>query len=323
MSGALYIDAHGTKVGHCAGRITLKNLADEQTTCPIEQIDRVIVCGHAHFSHDAIHALLRHAIPTVFCGGHGGYQGTLIGRQSHQVRRRMAQMDAARDPARSLVIARALARAKMRGQRRLLKHWQAPGGHEIAHEILSARGAQTPAALRGHEGAAARAFFGGLRHHLAETAFVFERRLHHPPPDPVNAALSLAYTLLLTEVQVGVAAAGMDPCVGFFHAIEDGRAALLMDLVEPLRPIADRFVARLLRNVVSPQDFETHETGCRLRDGRRGVFYRAWEAMLAEKLTWRGNTQSYRRLIHQQPMVLATHLESPSAALHFWHLDAH
>jgi CRISPR-associated protein Cas1 len=323
MSGAIYIDAHGTKVGHRSGRITLKNLAGEETTCPVELIERVIVCGHAHFSHDAIHALLRRGIPTVFCGGHGGYQGTLIGHQGHQVMRRMAQMDAARDPERSLVIARALIQAKMRGQRRLLKHWQAPGGHEIAHEILSASSAPSSAALRGHEGAAARAFFGGLRHHLSGTTFVFERRLHHPPPDPVNAALSLAYTLLLAEVQVGVTAAGMDPCIGFFHAISDGRAALLMDLIEPLRPLADRFIARLLRNVVSPGDFELHEVGCRMRDGRRGVFYREWETMLAEKLTWRGDNQSYQRLIHQQPMVLAAHLENPSAALHFWHLDAH
>jgi CRISPR-associated endonuclease Cas1 len=139
----------------------------------------------------------------------------------------------------------------------------------------------------------------------------------------VNAVLSLAYTLLLGEVEAGVVAAGLDPCVGFFHAIVNGRPALLMDLVEPLRPLADRFVARLLRSELTPEDFETHENNCRLIDGRRGVFYRAWEKMLADRVLWRGESHTYRRLIHRQGMVLAAHLDGDAIPLHFWHIDAH
>lgn len=323
MNAALYIDTHGTKVGHGEGRITLKSPAGAESTCPIEQVERVIVCGHAHFSHDAIQALLRRGIPTVFCGGHGGYRGALVGHQGRQVMRRMAQMDASRDPARSLPIARALVLAKMRGQRRLLEHWQAPGPQVIAQELDSAAASHSAETLRGHEGAGARAFFGGLRQHLADTPFVFERRQHHPPPDPVNAALSLAYTLLLSEVEVGVAAAGLDPCVGFFHATSDGRAALLMDLIEPLRPLADRFVARLLRNDLSPADFEIIESGCRLRDGRRGVLYRAWEKLLLNRVAWNGESHALRRLIHEQAMVLTHHLDGHPGSIRFWHLDAH
>jgi CRISPR-associated protein Cas1 len=323
MNGSIYIDAHGTKVGHSDGRLTLKHPASGETNYPIEQIDRVIVCGHAHFSHDAISALLRRGIPAIFCGGRGGYRGALVGHQGHQVIRRMKQMDLARDAQGSLAIARALVQAKLRGHRRLLNHWKAPGQHDISTELLASHACGTADVLRGHEGAAARAFFGGLREHLIDTPFAFERRQQHPPPDPVNAVLSLAYTLLLGEVEAGVVAAGLDPCVGFFHAIENGRPALLMDLIEPLRPLADRFVARLLRSELTPEDFETHENNCRLIDGRRGVFYRAWEKMLADRVLWRGESHTYRRLIHRQGMVLAAHLDGDAIPLHFWHIDAH
>jgi CRISPR-associated protein Cas1 len=323
MNGTIYIDAHGTRVGHCDGRLTLKHSASGETSYPIEQIDRVFVCGHAHFSHDAISALLRRGIPAVFCGGRGGYRGALVGHQGHQVKRRMQQMDMVRDAGGSLTVARALVQAKLRGQRRLLNHWKAPGQHEISAELLASHASGTAEVLRGHEGAAARAFFDGLREHLADTPFVFERRQQHPPPDPVNAVLSLAYTLLLGKVEAGVIGAGLDPCVGFFHAIDNGRPALLMDLIEPLRPLADRFVARLLRGELKPEDFETRDNNCRLIDGRRGVFYRAWEKMLADRVVWRGESHACRRLIHRQALVLSAHLDGDARPLHFWHIDAH
>jgi CRISPR-associated endonuclease Cas1 len=321
VSAALYIDRHGAKLGVSQGRLTLKSPDQEEQTLPIQQIDQIIVLAHAHFSHDAIAALLRGEIPVIFSSLRGGFRGTLSGRPGLQIERRKRQFQAMDDSDQRILIARALVQAKLRGHARLLRQWNLPGRHEIAAGLLASHHCQDMNALRGHEGAAARGFFGGLRHHLEGSGFRFEQRRQHPSPDPVNALLSLTYTLLMNEVEVGVAAAGLDAAGGFYHAAENGRPTLLMDLVEPLRPLADRFSARLLRDALTPEDFETEGERCQLRDGRRGLVYKAWEKQLSGTIGWRGEKIAWRRLIHLQARELADWLDGKRAALRFWHLD--
>jgi CRISPR-associated protein Cas1 len=321
MSAVLYLDRHGVKVGASQGRLTLKATGEEEQTLPLHQVEQVIVLAHAHFSHDAIAVLLRECIPVIFSALRGGYRGTLAGRPGRQIMRRKRQYQAMDDLAQCLTVAGALVQAKLRGHARLLRQWGIPTRHEIADGLLASHRCQDLDVLRGHEGAAARAFFDGLRQHLVGSPFNFEQRRQHPPPDPVNSLLSLAYTLLLNEVEVGVAAAGLDAAGGFYHAAEDGRPTLLMDLVEPLRPLADRFSARLLRSELCPDDFASEEGCCLLRDGRRGVVYKAWERLLSGGIGWRGENVSWRRLIHLQARELAHWLDGSAPSPRFWHLD--
>lgn len=322
MTGTLYLDAHGTKVGHAGGSLTLKRPDGEIQEIPSLQIDLIVVLAHTHFSHDAIAALLLNDIPVIFSSLRGGYRGTLTRSLGRQIHRRQAQYDAMRCPARQLDLARAVVQAKLRGAARLLRQWGQPACHDIAHALLASHHCPDLDALRGHEGIGARAFYAGLRRHLEDSPFQFHERRQHPSPDPVNALLSLAYTLLMNEVEVGVAAHGLDVAGGFFHSAADGRPTLLMDLVEPLRPLADRLCARLLRHELTPDDFETGNGRCLMRDGRRGKFYKAWEAQLQGEAVWRGERTTWRRLIHLQAQEIAQWLDGTTNHLRFWHLDA-
>ena len=321
MSAVLYIDRHGVKVGASQGRLTLKTPNQPEQTLPLHQLEQVIVLAHAHFSHDAISTLLKEGVPVIFSALRGGFRGSLSGHAGRQVMRRKRQFLAMDDPEGRLTVARALVQAKLRGHGRLLRQWRLPGRHEIAAGLLASHHCGDLDTLRGYEGAAARAFFDGLRHHLEASPFHFEQRRQHPPPDPVNSVLSLTYTLLLNEVEVGVAAAGLDAAAGFYHAADDGRPTLLMDLVEPLRPLADRLSARLLKNELTPDDFETEGNCCLLRDGRRGIVYQAWEQLLSGQVSWRGEKTAWRRLIHLQARELAHWLDGSISAPRFWHLD--
>ncbi|MDQ3700136.1 MAG: CRISPR-associated endonuclease Cas1 [Chloroflexota bacterium] len=56
---------------------------------------------------------------------------------------------------------------------------------------------------------------------------------------PVNAILNYAYAVLEGQVRTAAAAAGLDPTVGYLHSCHPGRAALVYDLMEPLRPRVD------------------------------------------------------------------------------------
>ena len=189
MSAALYIDRHGAKLGVSQGRLTLNSPDHEEQTLPIQQIDQIIVLAHAHFSHDAIAALLRGSISVIFSSLRGGFRGSLSGRPGLQIERRKRQFQTMDDPGQRLVIARALVQAKLRGHGRLLRQWSLPGRHEITAGLLASHHCQDMNALRGYEGAAARGFFDGLRHHLEGSDFRFEQRRQHPSPDPVNSLL--------------------------------------------------------------------------------------------------------------------------------------
>ena len=79
----------------------------------------------------------------------------------------------------------------------------------------------------------------------------------HPSPDPVNALLSLGYTLVTNELASLAEAIGFDPFIGFLHGFRYGRQSLPLDLVEEFRqPIVDMLTLNLLnKRVLSPDDF--------------------------------------------------------------------
>lgn len=83
---------------------------------------------------------------------------------------------------------------------------------------------------------------------------------------PMNTMLNYAYGVLRNVVHQHVVAAGFDPSIGYLHGNYRDREALVFDLMEPLRPTADRGVLEfVLQNVFEPADFTLSREGvCRL-----------------------------------------------------------
>jgi len=83
---------------------------------------------------------------------------------------------------------------------------------------------------------------------------------------PVMAALNYGFGVLESQVRASVLGAGLDPMVGYLHASRPGRHALVFDLMEPLRPLAERAVLKLIReHTFSSGDvFLTQQGVCRL-----------------------------------------------------------
>jgi CRISPR-associated protein Cas1 len=95
----------------------------------------------------------------------------------------------------------------------------------------------------------------------------------------VNAVLSLAYTLLHAEAVRACWIVGLDPYVGFLHALLPGRESLACDLVEGSRPAADRLTWMLFRDrVLRAEHFLDDGGACILGKTGRAVFYEAYEA---------------------------------------------
>jgi CRISPR-associated protein Cas1 len=82
-------------------------------------------------------------------------------------------------------------------------------------------------------------------------------------------------------------AAGLDPQLGFLHAVRPGRAALALDLVEEFRVWADRLALTLVnRGQIGADDFDLREGGAVLLQGdaRKAVVV-AYQARKQEILT--------------------------------------
>jgi CRISPR-associated protein Cas1 len=136
-----------------------------------------------------------------------------------------------------------------------------------AADSLSAAAASASAAashpeLLGCEGSGAAAHFRAFAL-MNRSGFPFETRRMHPPPDPVNALLSLGYTMATNELRGVAEAHGLEPHIGFLHQIDYGRPSLALDLVEPFRPaLVDRLTLRLINErILKLEDFGQRVSG--------------------------------------------------------------
>lgn len=140
-------------------------------------------------------------------------------------------------------------------------------------------------------------------------AFDFRGRNRRPTRDPINALLSLAYTLLAKDLTVIAAAVGFDPYLGFYHLPRPGRPALALDLMEPFRPLlADSVVITAINNrMVYPENFVPAGRGVSLTTAGRKAFFRAYEQRMDQLVTHPmfDYRVSYRRLLEIQTHLLA------------------
>ncbi len=86
---------------------------------------------------------------------------------------------------------------------------------------------------------------------------------------PVNAMLNCAYGVLIGRTQIQLIAEGYDPTIGILHGRESERGtypAFALDRMEPMRPVVDRAVLRLINDTsLTGSDFSMQSDGvCRL-----------------------------------------------------------
>ena len=63
---------------------------------------------------------------------------------------------------------------------------------------------------------------------------------------PINAMLNYAYAVKLAQLQTQAVADGYDPTFGVMHNGRRGKPALILDLIEPRRPVVDALILQLV-----------------------------------------------------------------------------
>jgi CRISPR-associated protein Cas1 len=163
----------------------------------------------------------------------------------------------------------------------------------------------------GAEGSLSEKDMSGISGNATSAGFSFDftNRNRRPPRDPVNALLSLAYSMLAKDLTVAAYAVGFDPMLGYFHQLRPGRAALALDLMEPFRPlIADSAVLSAINTrMVTPDDFVRAGNAVSLTATGRKKFYQAYEQRMDSLVTHPmfGYRANYRRILEIQVRLLA------------------
>ncbi len=295
----IYVTTQGAYVKKRAGRVVVCRGEEELASVPESAVDAVVLFGHVQVTTQTVHLLLSQGTPLVYLSRGGSFRGILQPGMPKNPFVRLAQYEASLDAEFACEMARQLVDSKLAAQELVLRKWKRNEWMED-EDVLCGLSDHREDLLRAHdvpsimgvEAAAARAYFEGLARALPP-GFVWNGRNRRPPRDPVNALLSLSYMLLVGQAVSACHAAGLDPFIGFLHALDYGRPSLALDLIEPLRaPYADHLVIRLLQgDHFTPDDFTlSEEEGCRLNPESFRVFIDHFDAFASG----RGNEEPLR-----------------------------
>jgi len=319
----LYVTEPGAQVEREYRHLLVVCQDETRLRVPLADVDHVVLLGQGvGATTPALHALLEAGIPLSLVKYNGELLGRLTPPNGLNLDLRRRQYGRAADAGFCLALSRAIVMGKLRNSHALALRWtrsrDGPGERsDAAADLTRLAGAITQAgqaadlpALRGVEGSGSRAYFALYRAQLRDR-LTFGPRTRRPPRDPVNALLSLAYTLLGEAVATALEVVGLDPYEGFYHADKYGRPALALDLLEEFRaPVADSVVLALVNNRrLTAADFTDNEATGGVYLGRDGLreFLQAFSARLQARFTHplAGRPLTYQKCLEVQARLLA------------------
>ena len=328
----LYLNTQGYRVGCKDEVLTVKEKDRVIEEVRMRDLSHVALFGNIQISTQAIQSLCEQEIPVTYFSMGGWFYGITRGHALKNVFLRMEQFRFARDETVCLSLARQFVHGKIRNHRTLLmrNHLEPPEPIILKLKRASedALAAASIAELLGIEGAAASQYFqqfngmvkvedddlpglempGKSAKQLAFN-FNFTNRNRRPPTDPVNAMLSLAYSMLAKDCTLAALAVGFDPYIGFYHQPRFGRPALGLDLMEEMRPlVAESTVLSCINNrVVTEKDFVRAGQAVNLTAPGRKRFFQMYEQRMSSLITHPlfDYKVSYRRALELQARLLA------------------
>lgn len=294
----IYVTTQGATVQRRSGQILVCKQASILENVPETHVRQLILFGNVNLTTPAVAFCLDQQIEVVFLTQGGRFRGRLNGDGGKSVELRRKQYERALDQGFRLTQARAIVAGKITNLIGFVRRQTASSQVEremglLKRTLESAQRAESVETLLGLEGAASASYFR-LFAQCVPQPWKFEKRTAHPPRDPVNALLSLSYTLIYNRMASHLNMIGLDPYQGFFHMARHGHAALASDLMEEFRPvIADALVLKLLRRKqLKPADILEEKGEFRLCAEGSKIFFTEFE----RKLNSRRNASEHGNL---------------------------
>lgn len=326
LLNTLFVNQDEAYLALDGGNVVVLREDRELARFPLHNFEQITTFGYTGASPALMRKCAEDNIALTFMTPEGRFQARVIGRTNGNVLLRREQYRRADDETASLVLARSFILGKIYNARWIIERMRRDYAMRIdeekfqnvsaflqnsCREVMQTSDLET---LRGVEGKAAVSYFSVFDDMILKQKeqFFFTERNRRPPLDNMNCLLSFLYALLMNDVGAAVEGVGLDSYVGFLHRDRPGRQSLALDLMEELRPLADRTAFSMVNTKkINGKDFRLEEGGAvYLTDDGRKKIIEAWHAhkegmmthpFLEEKIKW-------GLVPHVQALLLARYL---------------
>ena len=251
----LYLTEQNSVLRKKGKRLVAQKGDDILLSVPCHKIDNVLIFGNVQFTTQAVTELFDNGIGLAILSRTGRLRGKITSPSAKNIELRIRQFEKYQDESFRLDFSKQIVAGKIRNCLNFIRQFSYRHSEigfqketEALKKILvNVRSEKDANRLLGFEGNAAKIYFGAFGKMMRDD-FAFAKRKKRPPTDPVNAMLSLSYTIVFNEISGVLEGVGLDPFLGYFHKPDYGRASLASDILEEFRsPVADRLVRYLVR----------------------------------------------------------------------------
>lgn len=291
LLNTIYITNEQTYMSLDGENLVCKIDGDIKLRIPFDNVENIVCFNYMGCSPALMGKCVEKTIPINFVSPQGKFLAKVCGETKGNVFLRVSQIEKFQSKAVELT-ANTMA-TKFSNTRQLIKRTlhdneelrQDADINDALETLLSGiekvSEAESVEEIIGIEGSCAQKYFSIFNKLITVegSPFEFNLRTKRPPLDPVNAMLSLIYTLITAECASALETVGLDSYIGFCHKLKSGRSSLACDMVEEFRCIAERFVLSTINlKVVAEKDFDRQISGAVwLNDSGRKKVLARWQ----------------------------------------------
>ena len=241
----LYVTTQKAYLARDGTNVKVRVNGETRLRVPIHTLDDIVCFGNVLCTPFLMGLCGREDVGISFLTENGRFLARVQGPQSGNVLLRRAQHRATSSADTAADVARVVVSAKIANSRTTLQRAVRDHSEHIDAGAVNAAVKRLGESLgelqhslpldrvRGVEGEAAAVYFGVFDHVILaqKEGFYFHGRSRRPPLDNMNALLSFLYAILTNDLVSACESTGLDPQMGFLHAVRPGRPSLALDLV--------------------------------------------------------------------------------------------
>jgi len=267
--GHLLIDEFGVTLKKRKRRILIASKEGKEEI-PVKSIRDVIISGKANVSSEVLKMLAESGVDVLFTTPMGKPVARLVSAKlGGTALNRIEQYKSVED-SRGIKVAKLIIAGKTRNQMSNVRYYSKS---RRLNEVLSLKLYELYEAIKSryeqflseeyedldsarksilaYEGEVANYYWDAIKLSLDDWNFPGRDQ---KGDDPVNVSLNICYNLLSSQIWKYTLKFGLDPFLGYLHVDRPGKLSLVFDLMEPFRPMVDRFVVSFLKKI-SPAYF--------------------------------------------------------------------
>lgn len=212
-----------------------------------QEIGECVLKDGNSVSVDALRDLALFNIDTYIMTRYDRIVGFLVNPEDNShVKTRLCQYQAYLDKNKTVKIMKAILKAKILGQNRVLEKYDLkPLNYSIIERQIDGVHAENLETVRKQlmqiESKYSQYYFSEIFSLFPEKIRP-EKRIGHKAYDGMNNVFNFAYHILKMRIHKALLKAKLEPYLGFLHSLKFGNASLVFDMMEIYRPLIDDFL---------------------------------------------------------------------------------